>query len=98
MQTRYGRRWVNTEALVEMNALKLVDELNRQAAHEHIASFHFAIPYIGLGDKDEAFFWLGKGVNEQGIQFTELEVQPWYDDLRSDPRFNALLIRTKVPK
>jgi len=79
-------------------ALKLVDELKRQAAHEHIASFHFAVPYIGLGDKDEAFFWLGKGVDEQGIEFTELDVHPWFDDLRSDPRFKALLIRTNLPE
>ena len=79
-------------------ALKLVDELKRQAAHEHIASFHFAVPYIGLGDKDEAFFWLGKGVDEQSIEFTELDVHPWFDDLRSDPRFTALLKRTNPPK
>jgi serine/threonine-protein kinase len=76
-------------------ALKLVDELKRQAAHEHIASFHFAVPYIGLGNKDEAFFWLGKGVDEQSIGFAQLDVHPWFDDLRSDPRFKALLIRTK---
>lgn len=75
------------------DALKLVDELKRQAAHEHIASFHFAVPYIGLGDKDEAFFWLGKGVDEQSIEFAELDVHPWFDDLRSDPRFTALLKR-----
>jgi eukaryotic-like serine/threonine-protein kinase len=79
-------------------ALKLVDELKRQAAHEHIASFHFAVPYIGLGNKDEAFFWLGKGVDEQSIGFAELDVHPWFDDLRSDPRFKALLIRTKLPE
>ncbi|MEJ7625095.1 MAG: protein kinase [Pyrinomonadaceae bacterium] len=79
-------------------ALKLVDELKRQAAHEHIASFHFAVPYIGLGNKDEAFFWLGKGVDEQSIGFAELDVHPWYDDLRSDPRFKALLIRTSLPE
>jgi len=79
-------------------ALKLVDELKRQAAHEHVASFHFAVPYIGLGDKDEAFFWLGKGVDEQGIEFTELNVHPWFDDLRSDPRFTALLKRMNLPE
>lgn len=79
-------------------ALKLIDELKRQAAHEHIASFHFAVPYIGLGDKDEAFFWLGKGVDEQGIDGAELEVHPWFDDLRSDPRFTALLKRMNLPE
>jgi TolB-like protein/Flp pilus assembly protein TadD len=79
-------------------ALKLIDELKRQAAHEHIASFHFAVPYIGLGDKDEAFFWLGKGVAEQGIDATDLDVHPWFDDLRSDPRFTALLQRVNLPE
>jgi len=79
-------------------ALKLVDELKRQGAREHINSFHFAVPYIGLGNKDEAFFWLGKGVDEQSIGFTELDVHPWFDDLRSDPRFKPLLIRTNLPE
>lgn len=79
-------------------ALKLVDELKRQGVHEHINSFHFAVPYIGLGDKDEAFFWLGKGVDEGSIGFAELDIHPWFDDLRSDPRFKALLIRTNLPK
>ena len=78
-------------------ALKLVDELKRKATHEHINSFHFAVPYIGLGNKDEAFFWLGKGVDEQSIGFAVLDVHPWFDDLRSDPRFKALLIRTSPP-
>ena len=79
-------------------ALKLVDELKRQGAHEHINSFHFAVPFIGLGNKDEAFFWLGKGVDERSIGFKQLDVHPWFDDLRSDPRFTALLIRTNLPE
>ena len=79
-------------------ALKLIDELKRQAAHGYISSFHFAVPYIGLGNKDEAFFWLGKGVDEGSIGFAQLDIHPWFDDLRSDPRFKALLIRTNLPK
>jgi eukaryotic-like serine/threonine-protein kinase len=79
-------------------ALKLIDELKRLAEREHINTFHFAVPYIGLGNKDEAFFWLGKGVDEGSIGFKQLDVHPWFDDLRSDPRFEALLIRAKQPK
>ena len=78
-------------------ALKLIDELKRLAEREHINSFHFAVPYIGLGDKDEAFFWLGRGVDEGSIGFRQLDVHPWFEDLRSDPRFKALLIRTNRP-
>jgi serine/threonine-protein kinase len=77
-------------------ALKLLDELKHQAAHEYISSFHFAVPYIGLGNKDEAFFWLEKGVAEQSIG--NLDFHPWFDDLRSDPRFTALLKRVKPPE
>jgi TolB-like protein/Tfp pilus assembly protein PilF len=74
-------------------ALKLVDELKRQAAQEFISSFHFAVPYIGLGDKDEAFFWLGKGVDDGTISTANIEMHPWFDELRSDPRFPELLKR-----
>jgi TolB-like protein/Flp pilus assembly protein TadD len=77
-------------------AIKLIDDLKSQAESGYVSSFHFAIPYIGLGNKDEAFFWLGKGVAEQSIGFGDLELHPWYDDLRSDPRFTALLKRTDV--
>jgi hypothetical protein len=76
----------------------LIDELKRKATHEHINAFHFAVPYIGLGNKDEAFFWLGRGIDEGSIGFNELDVHPWFDDLRSDPRFKVLLIRTKRPE
>jgi eukaryotic-like serine/threonine-protein kinase len=79
-------------------ALKLIDELKRLAEREHINTFHFAVPYIGLGDRDEAFFWLGKGVDERSIGFAMLDVHPWFDDLRSDPRFTALLNRLKPPE
>jgi eukaryotic-like serine/threonine-protein kinase len=79
-------------------ALKLIDELKHKAEREHINTFHFAVIYIGLGNKDEAFFWLGKGVDEGSIGFEQLDVHPWFDELRSDPRFNALLIRAKTPK
>lgn len=78
-------------------ALKLIGELKRLAEREHINSFHFAVPYIGLGNKDEAFFWLGKGIDEGSLGFAMLDVHPWFDDLRSDPRFDALLNRVKRP-
>jgi TolB-like protein len=79
-------------------ALKLVHELKRQAAQEYISSFHFAIPSIGLGNKDEAFSWLEKGAAEQSIGFAALDTHPWFDDLRSDPRFTALLNRIRLEK
>ncbi|HEX6126606.1 MAG TPA: protein kinase [Pyrinomonadaceae bacterium] len=79
-------------------AMAMINELKRLAEREHINTFHFAVPYIGLGDKDEAFFWLGKGIDEGSIGFKQLDVHPWFDDLRSDPRFTALLQRARSRK
>ena len=49
--------------------------------------------YIALGDKDEAFAWLEKSYSEHSTALTSLKVNPIYDPLRGDPRFQALLRR-----
>jgi hypothetical protein len=46
--------------------------------------------YIGLKDKDEAFTWLHHAIEQQDVNMS-LKVDPIYDSLRSDPRFQDLL-------
>lgn len=75
-------------------ALKVIADLKKQAEHEHLASAHLVYSYIGL-DTDEAFFWLGKAVDDKSVSPTQLEIHPWFDDLRSDPRFDKLLQRVR---
>jgi hypothetical protein len=41
--------------------------------------------YLGLHDKDRAFEWLGKTVDEQEVNLW-LKTDPVYDPLRSDAR------------
>jgi tetratricopeptide (TPR) repeat protein len=53
----------------------------------------FVGPYIALGDKDRAFFWLEKAYTQHSNALTWLKVSPIYDPLRSDPRFQDLLRR-----
>jgi tetratricopeptide (TPR) repeat protein len=48
--------------------------------------------YGALGEKDQAFAWLEKGVQENNILLIYFRV-PQFDPLRSDPRFTALLKR-----
>jgi TolB-like protein/DNA-binding winged helix-turn-helix (wHTH) protein/Tfp pilus assembly protein PilF len=55
-------------------------------------------PYVGLGDKDQAFAWLDKAVAEHSPGLTALKVDPIFDPLRSDPRFQALLVRVGLDK
>ena len=52
-----------------------------------------ALAYIGIGDKDKALAWLEKAVDEHSSAVLGLKVDPTYDTLRSDPRFQDLLRR-----
>jgi hypothetical protein len=46
-----------------------------------------------LGDKDQAFAWLEKGIDERGGLIPFLRVTPIFDSLHSDPLFTILLRR-----
>jgi TolB-like protein/DNA-binding winged helix-turn-helix (wHTH) protein/tetratricopeptide (TPR) repeat protein len=55
--------------------------------------------YASLGRKDEAFAWLKKAYVQGGIRSELLNtpIDPGFDPLRSDPRFNAFLRRAGLP-
>lgn len=53
----------------------------------------FVTAYLGLGDKDQAFAWLEKGYAQHSNLMTTLKVDPVFDPLRGDPRFQDLLRR-----
>ncbi|MDP8989045.1 MAG: tetratricopeptide repeat protein [Acidobacteriota bacterium] len=46
--------------------------------------------YVGLGQKDQAFEWLGKAIEARDL-YLDLKADPMWDPLRSDPRFTVLL-------
>jgi tetratricopeptide (TPR) repeat protein len=51
------------------------------------------MPYIGVGDKEQAFAWLEKSFAERSHALVALKVDPVYDPLRTDPRFQNFLQR-----
>jgi tetratricopeptide (TPR) repeat protein len=54
--------------------------------------------YAHLGDKDQAFAWLEKAYAARSIDMIWLKVNPLWDSLRSDPRFQDLLRRMNFPE
>lgn len=52
-----------------------------------------AFAYAGLGDKDETLAWLEKAYARHANELTSLKVNPGYDFLRGDTRFEDLLRR-----
>ncbi len=72
-------------------ALKILNELETRSNQEHIPALNFASIYAGLGDTGQALAWLDKACNERSVWMTFLKVDPKFDLLRSDPRFQGLL-------
>jgi TolB-like protein/Tfp pilus assembly protein PilF len=72
-------------------AQKLLDELQKRSRSGYVPAYSFAAIYAGLGDNDQAFASLAKACDERDDWVVKLKVDPLYDSLRADPRFqNAL--------
>ncbi|HET8670970.1 MAG TPA: protein kinase, partial [Candidatus Saccharimonadales bacterium] len=74
-------------------AQKVIVELNEQSKLRYVSPYFIAVIHAGLGEKDQAFAWLEKAYQERHPYLTLLKVEPVFDNLRSDPRFQDLLRR-----
>jgi eukaryotic-like serine/threonine-protein kinase len=81
-------------ALKRMVALE-----EEQAKRIYIDPAWQAGQYALLGEKDQAFTWLEKAYAEKsGFLGTNLKCHPFFDSLRSDPRYADLLKRMGLPQ
>jgi TolB-like protein len=79
-------------------ALKTLDQLTVIARQRYVSEYSRAIIYAGLGEKDQAINWLEKGYRERAQKMAFLQIEPFFDDLRSDPRFVDLVRRVGLPQ
>jgi hypothetical protein len=57
------------------------------------ASMPFLRAYMGVGNYDQSLTWLEWAASHQPNVLTSMKVEPIYDPLRSNPRFQDLLRR-----
>ncbi len=62
-----------------------------------VRTYSVAIAYVRLGDRERALGWLEKLFAERGAWVRGLKVQPEWDSLRADPRFQDLLRQASIP-
>ena len=72
-------------------AQKMFDDLIAETSKIYVPSSFRANTYSLLGEKDKAFEWLEKAYEERGIMPSFIKYGLWFDNIRSDPRFDALL-------
>ncbi len=79
-------------------ALRILHDLEAISQHKYVASHDIAAIYAGLGEQSKAIAWLKKAYDERSYTVLQLEVEPEFDSLRSDPRFQDIVHRIGVPR
>ena len=80
-------------------ARKVLDGmLAERARRGYYPASRIALVYLGLGDKDRAFEYLTKAVEERDNTMAFFKTSPLFDPLRSDPRFTDLLRRMNLTR
>ena len=86
----YGR---SGQAVQARSALENLEQLRLRQPTDPLP---MVVAEIGIGDKDRAFEGLQKAYLAHSGGLTAIKVDPIYDPLRSDPRFQEILRRVRL--
>jgi TolB-like protein/Tfp pilus assembly protein PilF len=76
----------------------ILDSLNSFATKKFVTSYGMALVYAGVGEKTKVYEWLNKAYDERSHWLVWLNVDPRWDEFRSDPQFTELLARISLPE
>ena len=62
-----------------------------------LSSCALALMHLRLGEKEKAFVWLERAYQSHAGDLIYLNVEPQYDPIRNDPRFQDLVSRVGLP-
>ena len=92
-----GRDFASSGYNEAMRALyrKTLAFMEQASKYAYVSSGHFAVLHAQLGEKDAAFAWLEKAFEERQPWLGQLQVDPQFEPLRSDPRFTEMVRRVE---
>ena len=75
-----------------------LERLRRERSkREYVSPMGMAVVYARLGKAEQALAWLEEAYRQRAPRLSALKVDPLFDFLRSNPRFQDLLRRMKFP-
>ena len=79
-------------------AEKTLVEMDKLSSKRFVSSYHAAMIYAGLGEKEKALELLKLSLEQRSVWLTYIKVDPFWDNLRSDPRFIELVKKVGLDK
>jgi TolB-like protein/Tfp pilus assembly protein PilF len=80
----------------KVEARKILNQLLARSTKEYIDPYPLAFIYLALGEKDQALKALEQAFEKRSAWMPWLKVEPKFDPIRLEPRFNELLRRLKI--
>ena len=80
----------------EAEARSILEDLLK-SSRRYVSPYGIALVYNGLGKRDEALTWLERAYAERHQGMVFLKVEPKWNSLRPDPRFQNLMRRVGFP-
>jgi TolB-like protein/Tfp pilus assembly protein PilF len=77
-------------------AIALLNQITLRAASDYISPVSIAYICTALGDKDQAFENLDRAIHDRDPNILGLKSNPIFENLRSDPRYRALLKKMQL--
>jgi tetratricopeptide (TPR) repeat protein len=76
---------------------EILKTLQDRSRETYVPSYWIAFIYVGRAEKDKALEWLEKAFEERSAWLAWVNVEPRFDPLREERRFNDLLNRIGFP-
>lgn len=90
--------WAYAELGRKEEVQKVLDQLNDLSGKGYVSPIDLAAIYIGLGERDRVFEVLEQAYRERSSMLVFLKVDPLWERVRPDPRFQDLVRRVGLPR
>jgi eukaryotic-like serine/threonine-protein kinase len=77
----------------QKEARALAEELVKSSTERYVSAYNIAMIYNALDERDKVFEWLERAYNNRDQKIVFLKVEPKWNNLRSDSRFQDLMRR-----
>ncbi len=78
-------------------AVRILDQLQEASKQRYVDGCFLAQICVALNQTEEALRWLEMAYGQRASYIAYIKLDPWFDNLRSDPRFQDLLRRMNFP-